>query len=96
MVQNVPGLTIDPSLRNAIRTCPSKIPESKNLTSDSIFLPVLLLSTLKVESFAGRNFGGDKLSRTLMVKIKFRGYKLSRMPSIFALFLYFRTVFIKF
>ena len=52
--------------------------------------------TLKVESFAGRNFHGDKLSRTPIAKIKFRGYKLSRTPSIFALFLYFRAVFIKF
>ena len=31
-------------------------------------------STLLVESFAGRNFSGDKLSRTQMVKIKLHGY----------------------
>ena len=32
--------------------------------------------TLRVESFAGRNFGGDKLSRMAMVETKFRGYEL--------------------
>ena len=52
--------------------------------------------TLKVESFAGRNFSGDKLSRTQMVKIKFRGYKLSRTPQILTLFLYFHADFGKF
>ena len=38
--------------------------------------------TLKVESFAGTKFRGDKLSRTSRAKIKFRGYKLSRMKEI--------------
>ena len=37
------------------------------------------LCTLKVESFAGIKFCGDKLSRTPRAKIKFRGYKLSRV-----------------
>ena len=49
-----------------------------------------------VESFAGRNFSGDKLSRTQMVKIKFRGYKLSRTPQILTFFLYFHADFGKF
>ena len=38
--------------------------------------------TLKVESFAGKNFHGDKLSRTPIAKIKFRGYKLSRTAKV--------------
>ena len=35
--------------------------------------------TLRVQSFAGRNFRGYKLSRTREAKINFRGYKLSRL-----------------
>ena len=58
----------------------------------SIKLPIQKI-TLLVESLAGRNFSGNKLSRTPLVKIRFRGYKLSRRPSIFPLFLYFRAVF---
>jgi len=54
------------------------------------FLPVF---TLRVESFAGRNFRGDKLSRTPMVKIKFRGYKLSRTWQILVKFSYFDVIF---
>ena len=50
-------------------------------------------STLRVESFAGRNFRGDKLSRTPMVKIKFRGYKLSRTWQILVKFSYFDAIF---
>ena len=65
------------------------------MVSDEVLLLVNIevAIILKVESFAGRNFGGDKLSRTAMVKIKFRRYKLSRLASIFALFLCFRAVF---
>ena len=37
------------------------------------------MSTLRVQSFAGRNFRGYKLSRTREAKINFRGYKLSRL-----------------
>ena len=44
---------------------------------------VCMCKVLFVEGFAGSNFGEDKLSRTQMVKIKFRGYKLSRTPSSF-------------
>ena len=49
--------------------------------------------TLKVESFAGIKFRGDKLSRTSRAKIKFRGYKLSRMEEILSLFSYFGAIF---
>ena len=49
--------------------------------------------TLKVESFAGTKFRGDKLSRTPRAKIKFRGYKLSRAKEILAEFSYFRAIF---
>ena len=50
-------------------------------------------NTLKVESFAGTKFRGDKLSRTSRAEIKFRGYKLSRMKEILGLFSYFRAIF---
>ena len=66
---------------------------------DFVFIPVSRLqksNTLKVESFAGRKFGGDKLLRTAMVKIKFCGYKFSRMPSISPLFHRFGAVFYMF
>ena len=53
-----------------------------------------MIITLRVESFAGRNFSMDKLSQTTMAKIKFRGYKLSRLPFLFALFLYFWCSFL--
>ena len=51
------------------------------------------LLTLKVESFAGTKFRGDKLSRTPRAKIKFRGYKLSRAKEILAEFSYFCAIF---
>jgi hypothetical protein len=50
-------------------------------------------STLRVQSFTGRNFRGDKLSRTTEVKINFRGYKLSRMLGILRNFSYFDAIF---
>ena len=50
-------------------------------------------NTLKVESFAGINFRRDKLSRTPRAKIKFRGYKLSRLQAILPKFSYFNTIF---
>ena len=50
-------------------------------------------TTLKVESFAGRNFRGDKLSRTSEVKINFRGYKLSRSQGILVKFSHFKAIF---
>jgi len=49
--------------------------------------------TLLVETFAGRNFRGDKLSRTQGPKINFRGYKLSRMEEILAKFFHFHAIF---
>ena len=49
--------------------------------------------TLRVESFAGRNFRGYKLSRTPEAKIKFRGYKLSRTLGFLVDFSYFDTIF---
>ena len=52
--------------------------------------------TLKVESFAGTKFRGDKLSRTPRAKIKFRGYKLSRMKGILVEISYFRAIFSSF
>ena len=51
------------------------------------------LDTLRVESFAGRNFRGDKLSRTPMVKIMFRRYKLSRTWQILVKISYFDAIF---
>ena len=53
----------------------------------------IFIITLRVESFTGRNFRGDKLSRTQMVKIKFRGYKLSRTSQILVKFSYFDAIF---
>ena len=53
-------------------------------------------ATLLAQSFAGINFRGDKLSRTLRPKIKFREYKLSRMKDILAKFSYFRAIFYTF
>ena len=50
-------------------------------------------STLKVKSFAGRNFRGDKLSRTPEATIKFGGYKLSRTWQILVEFSYFDAIF---
>ena len=46
-----------------------------------------------VESFSGRNFRGDKLLRTPIVKIKFGGYKLSRTWPILVKFSYFDAIF---
>ena len=51
------------------------------------------LNTLKVESFAGIKFRGDKLSQTTRAKIKFREYKLSRMKEILSLFSHFHAIF---
>ena len=53
------------------------------------------VTTLNVETFVGRNFHRDKPSRMSIANIKFCRYKLSQTPSIFALVLYFRAVFIK-
>ena len=53
----------------------------------------IVLGTLKVESFAGIKFRGDKLSRTPRAKIKFRGYKLSRLQGILVKFSYFNAIF---
>ena len=50
-------------------------------------------NTLRVESFAGRNFRGYKLLRTPQAKIKFRGYKLSRTLGFLVGFSYFDTIF---
>ena len=47
----------------------------------------------KSDYFIGRKFRGDKLSRTSRAKIKFRGYKLSRMEEILSLFSYFGAIF---
>ena len=43
--------------------------------------------------FKGRNFHGDKLSRTPMMIIKFRGYKLSQKWQILVKFSYFDAIF---
>ena len=51
------------------------------------------LYTLLVESFACRKFHGDKLLRTPRAKIKFRGYKLSRLQGILVKFSYFNAIF---
>ena len=62
----------------------------------SIFLSLFnyhFFNTLRVESFAGRNFRGDKLPRTPMVKIKFGGYKLSRKWQILVKFSFFDAIF---
>ena len=60
----------------------------------AVILPLIKeLTTLKVESFAGINFRGDKLSRTPMVKINFRGDKLLRMKEILTEFSYFHAIF---
>ena len=57
---------------------------------------IRFLTTLKVQSFAGTKFRGDKLSRTPRAKIKFRGYKLSRMGQILVNFSYFEAIFTDF
>ena len=49
--------------------------------------------TLLVQSFAGRNFRGDKLSRTPEAKIKFGGYKLLQTWQILVEFSYFDAIF---
>ena len=58
-----------------------------------IFVQFSEENTLLVQSFAVTKFCGDKLSRTPRAKIKFRGYKLSRMKEILGLFSYFCAVF---
>ena len=45
------------------------------------------------ESFAGRKFHGDKLSRTPRAKIKFCEYKLSRLQRILLKFSYLNAIF---
>ena len=63
---------------------------------DQVSLVSVHATTLKVESFAGTKFRGDKLSRTPRAKIKFRGYKLSRMKEILVEISYFRAIFSSF
>ena len=55
--------------------------------------PYAKLPTLKVESFAGIKFRGDKLSRMPRAKIKFCEYKLSRLQRILLKFSYLNAIF---